>query len=76
MLFIGVKGGIFNVRYPAGAAVVCLLAAVLCGSPVTVCPYPMSTASGLLCCVCPLSFVSVVISVSSPLCVCLYLYSF
>jgi len=30
------------------AAQVCLLAAVLCGSPVTVCPYPMSTAGGLL----------------------------
>ena len=27
------------------AAQVCLLAAVLCGSPVTVCPYPMSTAA-------------------------------
>jgi len=26
------------------AAQVCLLAAVLCGSPVTVCPYPMCTA--------------------------------
>ena len=35
-------------RYPGGAALLCLLAAVLCGSPVTVCPYPMSTASGLL----------------------------
>ena len=31
-----------------GAAQVCLLAAVLCGSPVTVCPYPMSTVGGLL----------------------------
>jgi len=30
------------------AAVVCLLAAVLCGSPATVCPYPMPTAGGLL----------------------------
>ena len=30
------------------AAQVCLLAAVLCGSPATVCPYPMSTAGGLL----------------------------
>jgi len=30
------------------AAQVCLLAAVLCGSLVTVCPYPMSTAGGLL----------------------------
>ena len=35
-------------RYPGGAALVCLLAAVLYGSPVTVCPYPMSTAGGLL----------------------------
>jgi len=26
------------------AAQICLLAAVLCGSPATVCPYPMSTA--------------------------------
>ena len=30
------------------AAQVCLLTAVLCGSLVTVCPYPMSTAGGLL----------------------------
>ena len=30
------------------AAQVCLLAAVLRGSPTTVCPYPMSTAGGLL----------------------------
>ena len=30
------------------AAQVCLLAAVLCESPATVCPYPMSTAGGLL----------------------------
>jgi len=30
------------------AAQVCLLAAVLCGSPATVCPYPMSTAGELL----------------------------
>ena len=29
-------------------AQVCLLAVVLCGSPLTVCPYPMSTAGGLL----------------------------
>jgi len=29
------------------AAQVCMLAAVLCGSPATVCPYPMSTAGGL-----------------------------
>ena len=42
MLFIGGtgggEGGICNVRYPGGAALVCLLAAVLCGSPATVCP--------------------------------------
>jgi len=40
MLFIGgigVGGGIRNVLYPGGAALVCLLAAVLCGSPATVC---------------------------------------
>jgi len=36
------------VRYPGGAALVCLLAAVLCGSPATVYPYPMSTAGGFL----------------------------
>jgi len=36
------------VRYSGGAALVCLLAAVLCMSPATVCPYPMSTAGGLL----------------------------
>ena len=30
------------------AAQVCLLAAVLCGSPAIVCPFPMSTADGLL----------------------------
>ena len=30
------------------AALVCLLAAVLCGSPATVCPYLMSTAGGIL----------------------------
>ena len=41
-------GGICNVCYPGGAALVCLLAAVLCGSPATVCPYLMSTAGGLL----------------------------
>ena len=29
------------------AAQVCLLAAVLCRSPATVCPYPMSIAGGL-----------------------------
>jgi len=30
------------------AAQVCLLAAVLCGSPAIVCPFSMSTADGLL----------------------------
>jgi len=35
-------------RDPGCAAQVCLLAAVLCGSPATVCPYPISTAGGLL----------------------------
>ena len=48
MLFIGGQGGICNIRYPGGAALVCLLAAVLCGSRVTVFPYPMSIAGGLL----------------------------
>jgi len=31
-----------------GAAQGCLLAAVLCGFPGIVCPFPMSTAGGLL----------------------------
>jgi len=48
MLFIEGQGGICNVRYPGGAALVCLLAAVLCGSPFTVFQYPMSIAGGLL----------------------------
>jgi len=49
MLFIGVTGGrICNLRYPGCTALVCLLAAVLCRSPSTVCPYPMSTAGELL----------------------------
>ena len=30
------------------AAQVCLLTAVLCGSPAVVCPFPMSTAGGFL----------------------------
>jgi len=48
MLFIGGTGWrICNVRYPGGAALVCLLAAVLCVSPATVCPYPKSTSDGL-----------------------------
>jgi len=48
MLYIGgTGGGICNVRYPGSAALVCLLAAVLCGSPATVCPYPMSTAPNI-----------------------------
>jgi len=47
-IYKGEQGGICNVRYPGGAALVCLLAAVLCGSPVTVCPYPISTAGGIL----------------------------
>jgi len=42
------RGGICNVRYPGGAAQVCLLAAVLCGSPAIVCPFPMSNAGGFL----------------------------
>ena len=50
MLFLRGMGGegICNLRYPGGAALVCLLAAVLCGSPVTVFPYPMSISGGLL----------------------------
>jgi len=30
------------------AAQECLLVAVLCRSPATICPYPMSTAGGIL----------------------------
>ena len=50
MLFIGGQGGGVSVMCAilGCAAQVCLLAAVLCGSPATVCPYPMSTAGGLL----------------------------
>jgi len=52
MLFIGGQGGVSVMCAILGcAAVVCLLAAVLCGSPVTVFPYPMSIAGGLLLCV-------------------------
>ena len=50
MLFIrGTNGGGVSVMCAilGCAAQVCLLAAVLCGSPASVCPYPMSTAGGL-----------------------------
>ena len=45
MLFLrGTGGGVSVMCAILGcAAQVCLLAAVLCGSPVTACPYPMST---------------------------------
>jgi len=50
MLFLrGMGGGVSVMCAILGyAGQVCLLAAVLCGSPATVCPYPMSTAGGLL----------------------------
>jgi len=50
MLFIGGTGeGVSVMCAILGcAAEVCLLAAVLCGSPATVCPYPMSAVGGLL----------------------------
>jgi len=51
MLFIGGTGGegvSVMCAILGCAAQVCLLAAFLCGSPATVCPYPMSTAGGLL----------------------------
>ena len=49
MLFIeGRGGGIGNVHYPGGESLVFLLAADLWGFPVTVFPYPMSIAGGLL----------------------------
>ena len=51
MLFLrgtaGRGGGSVMCAILGCAAQVCLLAAVLCGSPATVCPYPMSTAGGL-----------------------------
>jgi len=58
-IYKGHGGGVVSVicAILGCAAQVCLLAAVLCGSPATVCPYPMFTAGGL-CCVCSLSFVS------------------
>ena len=49
MLFLrGMGGGSVMCAILGCAAQVCLLAAVLCGSPATVCPYPISTAGGLL----------------------------
>ena len=59
LLLRGTGGGVFMMCTILGcAAKVCLLAAVLCGSAVTVCPYPMSTTGGLLlwvvCALCPL----------------------
>jgi len=49
-IFKGYRGGGLSVMCAilGCAAQVCLLAAVLCGSPVTVYPYPISTAGGLL----------------------------
>jgi len=43
-------GGVISVMCPilGCTAQVCLLAAVLCGSPAIVCPFPLSTAGGLL----------------------------
>ena len=44
-------GGICDVRYPevySSSMSACLLAAVLCGSPAIVRPFPMSAAGGLL----------------------------
>jgi len=59
------------VRYPGCAARVCLLAAVVCGSPVTVCPYPMSTAGGFCYGLCVLSILCICgdLCVQSVLCV-------
>jgi len=49
LLLRGTGGGVSVMCAILGcAAQVCLFAAVLCGSSVTVCPYPMSTAGGLL----------------------------
>jgi len=50
MLFLmGTGGGLYVICAILGcAAQVCLLAAVLCGSAATVCPFPMSNAGELL----------------------------
>ena len=49
MLLLRGTGGVSVMCAILGcAAQVCLLAAVLCGSPAIVCPFPMSTAGGLL----------------------------
>jgi len=51
MLFIRGTGGggFFGLCAILGcAAQVCLLAAVLCGSPATVCPYTMSTSTPII----------------------------
>ena len=50
MLFLRDTGEVLSVMCAVlgCAAQVCLLAAVLCGSPAVVCPFPMSTAGGLL----------------------------
>jgi len=46
LLLRGTGGGLSVMCAIVGcAAQVCLLAAVLCGSPAIVCPFPMSTAS-------------------------------
>ena len=49
LLLRGTGGGLVSVMCAilGCAAQVYLLAAVLCGSPAAVCPYPMSTAGGL-----------------------------
>ena len=73
MLFLrGTGGGVSVMCSILGcAAQVCLLATVLCGSPVTVCPYPMSTAGGLLLWLCVLSILCICgdLCVQSVLCV-------
>ena len=49
MLFIGGAGGVSVMCAILGCtAQVCLFAAVLCGSPAIVCPFPMPTVGGLL----------------------------
>jgi len=49
MLLLRGRGGVSVMCAILGcAAQVCLLAAVLCGSPATACSFPMSTAGGLL----------------------------
>jgi len=77
MLFLRGTGGICDVRYPG----VCSSSMSAHCCPMWVSCYCLSISdvycwwAFVMSCVCSLSFVSVVISVSSPFCVCVYLSS-